>query len=89
MSAQDPDQRFRAEIAAARTPAQAAPERGLPPGFTDRDLLELFEAQVLSRQADLAARRLGASGRGFYSIGSSGHEGNAAVSAATRISDPV
>ncbi|NUP26151.1 MAG: MFS transporter, partial [Nocardia sp.] len=47
------------------------------------------EAQVLSRQADLAARRLGASGRGFYSIGSSGHEGNAALSAATRITDPV
>ncbi|WP_416562645.1 thiamine pyrophosphate-dependent enzyme [Nocardia testacea] len=89
MSTQDPDQRFRAEIAALRVPAPTAAEQSLPQGFTGRDFLELFEAQVLSRQADLAARRLGASGRGFYSIGSSGHEGNVALAAASRVTDPV
>lgn len=89
MSVQDPDQRFRVEVAALPAPAPASSERILPPGLTGPDLLEMFEAQVLSRQADLAARRLGASGRGFYSIGSSGHEGNVALSAATRITDPV
>ncbi|MET8795756.1 thiamine pyrophosphate-dependent enzyme [Nocardia sp. NPDC004568] len=89
MSIQDPDQRFRAEIAALRVPAPTAAEQILPQGFTGRDFLELFEAQVLSRQADLAARRLGASGRGFYSIGSSGHEGNVALAAASRVTDPV
>lgn len=89
MSIQDPDQRFRAEIAALRVPASTSPDQFLPPGFTGQDFVELFEAQVLSRQADLAARRLGASGRGFYSIGSSGHEGNVALAAASRVTDPV
>lgn len=51
--------------------------------------LELFESQVASRHLDLAARRLGAARRGFYSIGSSGHEGNAAVAAALRVDDPA
>jgi 2-oxoisovalerate dehydrogenase E1 component len=89
VSIQDPDQGFRAEIAALRAPAPTPSVQALPPGFTGQDFVELFEAQVLSRQADLAARRLGASGRGFYSIGSSGHEGNVALSAASRITDPA
>nr|WP_086007747.1 thiamine pyrophosphate-dependent enzyme [Nocardia carnea] len=69
----------------------AAPSPGheLAPGITGARCLDLFTAQVLSRQADLAARRLGASGQGFYSIGSSGHEGNVALAAASRVTDPV
>jgi 2-oxoisovalerate dehydrogenase E1 component len=51
--------------------------------------LELFDAQLTSRHLDLAARLLRARGRGFYTIGSSGHEGNAAVAAALRVSDPA
>ncbi|MFE6921279.1 dehydrogenase E1 component subunit alpha/beta [Nocardia sp. NPDC057663] len=51
--------------------------------------LELFESQVTSRHLDLAARRLGAARQGYYSIGSSGHEGNAAVAAALRVDDPA
>ncbi|MFE3544599.1 thiamine pyrophosphate-dependent enzyme [Nocardia sp. NPDC059177] len=51
--------------------------------------LELFESQVTSRHLDLVARRLGAARQGFYSIGSSGHEGNAAVAAASRVDDPA
>lgn len=89
MTIQDPDQRFRAEIAALRAPASTSSDQVLPPGFTGQDFVELFEAQVLSRQADLAARRLGASGQGFYSIGSSGHEGDVALAAASRVTDPV
>ncbi|WP_249044457.1 thiamine pyrophosphate-dependent enzyme, partial [Crossiella equi] len=52
-------------------------------------LLALFEAQLGSRHLDLAARALGRRGEGFYSIGSSGHEGNAAVAAALRVDDPA
>ncbi|WP_040791037.1 thiamine pyrophosphate-dependent enzyme [Nocardia paucivorans] len=89
MSAHEADRRFRAEIAALR-PAPAAPlDRELAPGITGRMCLELFESQVVSRQLDLAARRLGAAGTGYYSIGSSGHEGTVALAAATRITDPV
>lgn len=50
---------------------------------------DLFDAQLLSRHLDLAARRLRASGRGFHTIGSAGHEGNVAVAAALRPTDPA
>ncbi|MFD6222824.1 thiamine pyrophosphate-dependent enzyme [Nocardia asteroides] len=59
------------------------------PEIDAAEALELFESQVTSRHLDLAARRLGAAGQGFYSIGSSGHEGNAVVAAATRVDDPA
>lgn len=52
-------------------------------------LLDLFNAQAGSRHLDFAARRLGARRQGFYSIGSSGHESNAAVAAALRPDDPA
>jgi 2-oxoisovalerate dehydrogenase E1 component len=58
--------------------------RQLPP-----QVLAVFDAQVGSRHLDLAARRLGARGQGFYSIGSSGHESNAGVAAALRPTDPA
>src|SRR3954453_1477762 len=49
----------------------------------DDDLLRsLYDAQLGSRHADLAARWMQSQGSGFYTIGSAGHEGNAAVAAA-------
>ena len=51
--------------------------------------LELFDAQLASRHLDLAARLLQAEGAGFYTIGSSGHEGNAGLAAALRLTDPA
>jgi 2-oxoisovalerate dehydrogenase E1 component len=56
--------------------------------LTARAALDLFDAQIASRHLDFAARALRARGEGFYTIGSSGHEGNAAVAAATRPTDP-
>jgi len=56
-----------------------SPERGL----------ELFDAQLASRMLDVAARTLRARGAGYYTIGSSGHEGNAGVAAALRLTDPA
>ncbi|WP_211481460.1 thiamine pyrophosphate-dependent enzyme [Actinopolyspora xinjiangensis] len=65
----------------------------LPPvgseGTTEEELLELFDSQLGSRHLDLAARELGARGVGYYSIGSAGHESNAAVAAALRTTDPA
>ena len=51
--------------------------------------LELFESQVTSRMLDLEARWMKARNEGYYTIGSSGHEGNAAVAAALRPNDPA
>ncbi|WP_343074795.1 thiamine pyrophosphate-dependent enzyme [Phytoactinopolyspora alkaliphila] len=49
----------------------------------------LFDAQATSRHLDVVARELQAQGRGFYTIGSSGHESNAAVADALRPGDPA
>jgi 2-oxoisovalerate dehydrogenase E1 component len=57
--------------------------------LTARDCLGLFDAQLGSRHLDLAARWLRSQGKGYYTIGSSGHEGNAAVAGALRPTDPA
>ena len=44
---------------------------------------ELFESQLISRHLDLMARVLRVQNKVFYTIGSSGHEGNAMVARAT------
>ena len=49
----------------------------------------LFEAQATSRQLDFVARELQGAGRGFYTIGSAGHESNALVALALRTTDPA
>jgi 2-oxoisovalerate dehydrogenase E1 component len=56
-------------------------------GLGREALVELFYSQVASRQMDRLSRRLQARGEGFYTIGSSGHENNAAVAAALRLGD--
>ncbi len=58
-------------------------------GLDAEGLIELFESQLTSRHLDLHARRLQARGEGFYTIGSAGHEGNAAIARAFRTSDPA
>lgn len=70
-------------------PALAAGPVGGPGGLDDELLLQLFDAQLGSRHLDLVARELRAQGNGFYTIGSSGHESNAAVAAALRPTDPA
>jgi 2-oxoisovalerate dehydrogenase E1 component len=78
---------FTATIAASGEPTDrpAPPHRGLG----RQAALDLFDAQLGSRHLDLAARWLRSHGKGYYTIGSSGHEGNAAVAAALRHTDPA
>lgn len=56
-------------------------------GLSREDAAALFRSQLLSRQLDRISRKLQARGEGFYTIGSSGHEGNAAVAHALRTDD--
>ncbi len=56
-------------------------------GLTRDTFLELFHSQLLSRHLDLQARVLKDKGLGFYTIGSSGHEGNAAIAKVFRHTD--
>ncbi len=54
-----------------------------------RGFRELFESQLVSRHLDLMARVLRVQNKVFYTIGSSGHEGNAMVARLARHTDPA
>jgi len=54
-----------------------------------RGFRELLESQLISRHLDLMARVLRVQNKVFYTIGSSGHEGNAMVARLTRHTDPA
>jgi 2-oxoisovalerate dehydrogenase E1 component len=56
-------------------------------GLSASSYMDLFESQMMSRHLDLAARRFRTRGLTFYTIGSSGHEGNVAHGLAFRHSD--
>lgn len=56
-------------------------------GLSDNELIDLFETQVTSRHLDLHSRVMQKQGQSFYTIGSSGHEGNAAIAKAFRVTD--
>jgi 2-oxoisovalerate dehydrogenase E1 component len=79
---QDPLEEHLLEALRALQPSAAL--RSAPP-----EAEEIWRAQVDSRQADYAARWLQQHGRSFYTIGSAGHESNAAVALALRIDDPA
>ena len=78
------DEHFITTVAALGGSArEPSPEDALRDGtsLTVGHCLALFDAQLGSRHLDLAARWLRSQGKGYYTIGSSGHEGNAAVAA--------
>ncbi len=80
-----------AGLTSSRSDVRPAPHDAIRPGsaLSVASALRLFDAQLASRHLDLAARWLRARGAGYYTIGSSGHEGNAAVAAALRLTDPA
>jgi len=65
----------------------------LPPGhrpdgsLTPQAAIGLFQAQLTSRALDRTSRAMQKAGQGFYTIGSSGHEGMAGVAHALRPGD--
>ncbi len=79
------------DLAALHPGVRPAPYDPIRPGsrLSVARCLELFDAQLASRHLDAAARWLRARGAGYYTIGSSGHEANAAVAAALRLTDPA
>ena len=57
------------------------------PGLSAPEAVALYRAQCLSRALDRTSRAMQKAGQGFYTIGSSGHEGMAAVAHALRPAD--
>ena len=77
------DEAFAKRVLAGDLPAaRSNHQRDVPPLH---ELVDLFDTQIMSRHLDLWARR--SKGKTFYSIGSSGHEGTAAMALATRQDD--
>jgi 2-oxoisovalerate dehydrogenase E1 component len=66
-----------------------APVPGDPEPADGEQLERLFDAQAQSRHLDLAARWLHSEGKGYYTIGSAGHESNAALGLLSRVTDPA
>jgi len=56
-------------------------------GLTPAEFMDLFETQIMSRQMDLRARILKNQNECYYTIGSSGHEGNAVTGKVFRLTD--
>ena len=77
------DENFRRRVSAGDLPPGAPPSGPLSP----HEAVALYRAQCLSRALDLQSRAMQKAGQGFYTIGSSGHEGMAAVAAALRPTD--
>jgi len=67
------------------------PDEPILPGsaLDAHGFMELFESQLISRHLDLMARVLRVENKVFYTIGSSGHEGNAMLARLTRHTDPA
>ncbi len=64
------------------------PEGRAPSGpLTGKEAVEIYRSGCLSRVLDRVSRAMQAAGQGYYTIGSSGHEGMAAVAAALRPTD--
>ena len=74
---------FLRRVAARDFPPGAPPSGPLAPTLA----VSLFRAACLSRALDRTSREMQRAGQGFYTIGSSGHEGLAAVAAALRPTD--
>ena len=81
------DEYFIATVSALAAPSVA--NLDMLQGISARQCLDVFDAQLGSRHLDLAARWLRSKSKGFYTIGSSGHESNAAVASALRPTDPA
>ena len=79
--------------AVAALTAGAPQEPGQPiregTSLTGDQCRTLFQRQLDSRLLDIAARWLREQDEGYYTIGSAGHESNAAVAAALRADDPA
>jgi 2-oxoisovalerate dehydrogenase E1 component len=91
-SPQDLDEHFRTAVGAMTPPEEPRdPADPVREGttLTGAEADRLFDAQLTSRHLDLAARWLRSFGEGYYTIGSAGHEGNAAVAAALQPTDPA
>jgi len=81
------DQNFLIALKTAKFPNKLSNIPASASQLSPQEFVQLFESQLISRHLDLRARILKDQGIGFYTIGSSGHEGNAALGKVFRHDD--
>jgi 2-oxoisovalerate dehydrogenase E1 component len=81
------DENFTRRVLAQDFPIAKSTTTPFDAGLDKNSFLELFDSQLMSRHLDFIARILREQQQGFYTIGSSGHEGNAAIAKAFRKTD--
>lgn len=74
---------FLRRVSAGDLPSGSGPSGELPPDLA----VQIYRSGCLTRALDITSRKMQAAGEGFYTIGSSGHEGMAAVAASLRPTD--
>ncbi|WP_417446091.1 thiamine pyrophosphate-dependent enzyme [Kangiella sp.] len=81
------DNNFQIAVKTAKFPEKVSNIKASVTQLSPNEFVELFESQVISRHLDLRARILKDQGIGYYTIGSSGHEGNAVLGKVFRHTD--
>ncbi len=86
-AAQAVHEKFLAALAKGALPDRVDAPDPAAAGLSRAEATDIFLSQLTSRQMDRLSRHLQARGEASTTIGSSGHEGNAAVAAALRVTD--
>lgn len=81
------DQNFSRFVLEGNLPASHSATTFEDSGLTRAEVMDLFESQLMSRHLDLIARILKNKNLCYYTIGSSGHEGNVALGKTFRLTD--
>jgi 2-oxoisovalerate dehydrogenase E1 component len=81
------DQNFLQRVPSGQLPEPRSQTTLAEAGLAPDVFMDLFETQIMSRQLDLRARILKNQNECFYTIGSSGHEGNAVWGKVFRLND--
>lgn len=81
------DQNFSRFVLEGRFPQARSTTTMSQAGLRPAEALDLFESQLMSRHLDLISRILKNKNLCYYTIGSAGHEGNAATGKVFRLTD--
>lgn len=81
------DEQFLKRVQMVDFPMHSSAMNPLQAGLDKKMAINLFDSQIKSRLLDLIARQLKEQALSFYTIGSSGHEGNAVFGQVFRIAD--
>lgn len=81
------DEQFTTSVKAGDFPAAHTSLHFDGAGLNKQQAIQLFDSQIKSRLLDIIARELKEKGLSFYTIGSSGHEGNAGIGMVLSLKD--